>query len=104
MSIEGNTIRLTVDRVAYEATEREPIWNIPTKQDKQYVPATKGHFTLYLADDMIDFTQKVTLIVNGKQVYHGKVKPNVRHMVNSCTTFFDPERVYAAGIEVKISD
>ena len=102
MSIEGNTISLTVERVTYEATERESHWGIPIKQHKHYAPATRGRFTLYLADDMVDFARAVTLIVNGKQVYHGKVKPDTRHMVNSCATFFDPERVYAAGIEVEM--
>lgn len=100
LSIKNNTIYLTLDRVTYEATEREPQWNIPIKHDKHYTPVSEGRFTLYLADDMVDYEQKVTLIVNGKQVYHDKVKPDVRHMVNSCATFFDPERVYAAGIEV----
>ena len=100
MTIKGNTINLTIDRVQYEVTEREPIWNIPIKHKKHYTPATEGSFTLYLADDTVDFTQEVTLIVNGKKKFQGKVHPNVKHMVNSCTTFFDPERVYGAGIEI----
>jgi hypothetical protein len=91
-----------VDRISYEVTEREPHWGIPIKHLKHRTPSTEGCFTLYLADDMVDFTQKVTIIVNGKRVYHGKVKPDTRHLINSCTTFFDPERVYAAGIEVEL--
>lgn len=102
MSIKGNTIDLTIERVTYEAIEREPRWNIPIKHDKHYTPVKDGSFTLYLSDDMVDFSQKVTLRINGKRVYHGKVKPDTRHLINSCTTFFDPERVYAAGIEVEL--
>ena len=102
MNIKGNTIDLTIERVTYEATEREPRWNIPIKHDKYYAPVKAGSFTLYLSDDMVDFSQKVTLYINGKRVYHGKVKPDTRHLINSCTTFFDPERVYAAGIEIKL--
>ena len=102
MTIEGNTIRLTVERVQYEAVEREPYWGIPVKQVKHYAPVTEGAFTLYLSDDMVDFSKKVTLIVNGKQVYRGKVKPDMRHLVNSCACYFDPERLYAAGIEVRL--
>ena len=102
MTIKGNTIDLTIERVSYEATEREPRWNIPIKHRKHYAPAEAGSFTLYLSDDMVDFDQKVTLIVNGKRVYHAKVKPDTRHLINSCSTFFDPERVYAAGIEVRL--
>lgn len=102
MTIKGNTIDLTMERVTYEAVEREPYWGIPTKQVKHYEPATTGRFTLYLSDDMVDFSKKVTLRVNGQCVYKGKVKPDTRHLINSCATFFDPERVYAAGIEVEL--
>ena len=102
MSIKGNTIDLTIERVTYEAIEREPRWNIPIKHDKHYAPVKDGSFTLYLSDDMVDFTQKVTLRINGKRVYHGKVKPDTRHLINSCAIFFDPERVYATGIEVTL--
>ena len=102
MTVEGNTIRLTIDRVNYEVVQREPRWNIPIKHIKHYIPATEGAFTLYLSDEMVDFSQKVTLIVNNKQVYRGKVHPDIKHLINSCSTFFDPERLYAAGIEVKL--
>ena len=102
MTIKGNTIDLTIERVTYEATVREPNWNIPIRHNKHYTPVTKGRFTLYLADNMVDFAQKVTLIVNGKRIYHGKVKPDTRHLINSCATFFDPERLYATGIEVEL--
>lgn len=102
MAVKGNTIHLTVERVTYEATEREPHWKIPIKHHKHYTLVTEGRFTLYLSDEMVDFSKKVTLIVNGRRVYKGKVKADMRHLVNSCATFFDPERVYAAGIEVEL--
>ena len=44
----------------------------------------------------------MTVIVNGRKVYHGKVRPDMKHMVNSCATFFDPERVFAAGIDIRL--
>ena len=102
MTIEDNTISLTIERVDYEATEREPRWNIPIKHRKHYTPVEEGSFTLYLSDNMVDFSKKVTLLVNGKRVYHAKVKPDARHLINSCTTFFDPQRMYATGIEVQL--
>ena len=102
MTIKDNAIDLTIERVTYEAIEREPRWNIPIKHRKHYAPVEEGSFTLYLSDDMVDFGKKVTLLVNGKCVYQGKVKPDTRHLINSCATFFDPERVYAAGIDIKL--
>lgn len=102
MTIKDNTIDLTIERVTYEATQREPHWGIPIKHCKHYTPATEGKFTLYLSDDMVDLKKKVTLSVNGKQVYHGKLKADIRHMVNSCATFFDPVRVYTTAIEIEL--
>ena len=102
MSIKDNTIDLTIERVTYEATQREPHWGIPIKHRKHYTPATEGKFTLYLSDDMVDLKKKVTLSVNGKQVYHGKLKADICHMVNSCATFFDPVRVYTTAIEIEL--
>lgn len=102
MSIKDNTIELTIERVAYEATQREPHWGIPIKHRKHYTPATEGKFTLYLSDDMVDLKKKVMLSVNGKQIYHGKLKADIRHMVNSCATFFDPVRVYTTAIEIEL--
>ena len=102
MTIKDNTIDLTIERVTYEAIEREPRWGIPIKHRKHYAPAAMGKFTLYLSDDMVDFCKKVTLIVNGQCVHEGKIKPDTRYLINSCATFFDPERVYAAGIEVEL--
>lgn len=102
MTIEDNTINLTIERVTYEVIEREPRWNIPVKHCKHYAPVEKGSFTLYLSSDMVNFNQKVTLFINGKRVYHAKVKPDTRHLINSCATFFDPMRMYATGIEVQL--
>ena len=102
MTIKDNIIELTIERVTYEATQREPHWGIPIKHRKHYTPATEGKFTLYLSDDMVDLKKKVTLSVNGKQVYHGKLKADICHMVNSCATFFDPMRVYTTAIEIEL--
>ena len=102
MTVRDNTIELTIDRVQYEVTQREPRWNIPVKHAKHYEPAKKGAFTLYLSDEMVDFSRKVIVIVNGRKMYHGKVRPDMKHMVNSCAAFFDPERVFATGIDIQL--
>lgn len=40
-------------------------------------------------------------MLNGKKVFSGKLKADVKHMVNSCATFFDPCRVYPAAVGIK---
>lgn len=55
---------------------------------------------MYLNDSLVDFTRPVTVCINGREVFHGTVQPNLQAMVNSCIEFFDPFRVYPAAVEV----
>ncbi len=102
MTIEDNRITLNVDNVAYEVIQKDPHWGIELKFKKHYTPATKGKVIVYLNSELVDLKQKVTVTVNGKQVFQGKVKPDLKHMANSCATFFDPQRIYPAAIEVEL--
>lgn len=102
MTIKDNHVTLNIDNVKYECTQKDPNWGIELKFKKSFVPATKGRFTIYLCEELVDLKRPVTVTINGKQVFKGKVKPNLKNMVNSCTTFFDPCRIYPAAIEVKL--
>lgn len=104
MRVSGNDISLRVDEVVYETTKKDPNWGIELRFVKRYEPARKGKLTVYLCDELVDLSRKVTLTVNGKKVFEGKVKPNLRNMVNSCALFFDPRRVYPAAIEVDLAE
>lgn len=101
MDIEGSHIRLNISDVTYETTKKDPQWGIELRFKRTYTPAKHCDITLYLCDQLVDLRKKVTLTVNGKEVFSGRVKPNLRHMVNSCRTFFDPQRIYPAAIDVK---
>lgn len=104
MDIKDNKISLKVDLVTYEAAETDPHWGIELKSKKHYRPATKGKVIVYLNEKLVDLNKKITLTVNGKKAFQGVVKPELKHLVNSCATFFDPERLYPAAIEVDIAD
>ena len=43
------------------------------------------------------------LIVNGKEIFRGKLKCTLANLVNSCAAFYDPNRLYPAAIEVDLS-
>ena len=103
MEINENTITLKVDEVTYQTTEKDPHWGIDLKFEKNYKPAQSGRIVIYLCNELIDLSKKVTLIVNGKKVYKGYVKPDLKHIINSCAIFFDPERLYPAALEVDLS-
>lgn len=100
VSIKDNTIDLKVQNVTYTTTHS--IYNIPMLFARSYTPATKGNVTLFLSEELFDLSQPVKVLVNGKEVFCGKVKPSLEAMVESCAEFFDPERVFPAKIEVEI--
>lgn len=102
MDIKDNHITLNVDLVTYKTTETDPNWGIELKFDKNYTPATKGKVLIYLNQELVDLNKEITVTVNGKETFRGKVTPQLQHMVNSCATFFDPTRIYPAAIEVEI--
>lgn len=104
MDIDNNKISLKVELVTYEATETDPHWGIELKSKKHYRPATKGKVIVYLNEKLVDLNKKITLTVNGKKAFQGMIKPELKHLVNSCAAFFDPERLYPAAIEVDIAD
>ena len=91
-----------MQRVQYVAQQREPRWGILVKQQTTTSPVAIGKFTLYLSPDMVDFGKKVTLVVNGRRVFKGRLKPDMRYLTSSCACFFDPERLFVAGIDVNL--
>lgn len=104
LAIDGNKISLNVDVVTYKAIEIDPNWGIELKCEKIRQTATKGKVVIYLCQELVDLNKKVGLTVNGKEVFKGIVRPELKHIVNSCATFFDPSRLYPAAIEVDIAD
>ncbi|MDE6491124.1 MAG: hypothetical protein K2L49_08215, partial [Muribaculaceae bacterium] len=102
LTINGNDIDLNVDIATYETIETDSRWGIALAFRKTYVPATKGRVTIYLNDQLVDLAKPVTLTVNGRKVFDGKLKIRLSDMVNSCAAFFDPARVYTSSIDVEI--
>lgn len=102
--INGNDLLLKVDEVVYKVTELDPQWGIELKFEKEYYPATKGKVIIYLCSELVDLNKKITLKVNGKIAFDGKVQPDKKHMVNSCAAFFDPARLYPAAIEIDLEN
>ena len=102
MTISGNTVNLTVSDVDYETVEKDPNWGIDLKFHRHYRPSTHGKWRLYLNDTLVDLQHPVTIIVNGKKAFEGKVTPRLQDMIDSCQEFFDPYRIYPASVEVAI--
>ncbi len=100
LDIEDNHISITAKRVHYFAMQTDPATGITLKYLRCYTPVTDGAMLVYLNNELVDLTKPVTVTVNGSEYYSGMVTPDLKNMVNSCATFFDPERIYPAAIEV----
>lgn len=103
MDIVDNKVSINVDAVSYQIAETSPRWGFATKYNKTHIPLQKGKFVVYLNQNLVDFSKEVTVVVNNKQVFKGMLQSDVQHLVNSCATFFDPERVFPAAVEVHLN-
>lgn len=101
MKIDGNNISITVRNVTYETVESRD--GIDLKFSKTYSEATSGIFRVYLNDKLVDLSKDVTLTVNGKTAFSGRLVPDVSMMARSCALFGDPQRIFPCGIDVDLS-
>ena len=100
MTIKDNVITMNINDVEYTTVERDQRWGIEMKFNRRYQQSKGGKLRIYLNEQLVDMSKPVTLIVNGKQLYHGNIKPTLQDMVNSCMEYFDPYRIFPASIEV----
>lgn len=100
MDIQGDTIRVDVRRVSYEPTRIDPTFGMAVEQRKSYRPAVGGAFTLYLDENLVDLQRPVTVVVNGRPAWHGRLRPDRRHMMESLATWLDPERIYPCAVDL----
>ena len=59
-------------------------------------------FTLLLSPDAIDFTQPVTVTVNGKQAFQGTVKKDPAVLLKWAARDADRQRLYGAELRVQV--
>lgn len=100
MNIHNNVVKINIKEVEYTAVERDKHWGIEMRFNRNYTNAKGGRLRIYLNSELIDMNKPVTVIVNGKEFYRKNVKANLQDMINSCTEYFDPYRVYPTSIEI----
>lgn len=101
MDIEGNEVNLKVQRTNYRTTETQS--GIEMAFKRSYSELNKGKIRIYLNNNLVDLSKPVRVVANGRLLYEGIVEPNVKDMVRSCATFFDPERVYSASVMIDMT-
>ena len=97
---DGNTIELNATIVRYTTTYSSG--GIEMYFKKKYQNSKKGNVTIYLNEEMVNFSQPVRVLLNGKEVFNGMVGTSLKSMVESCALFYDPERLFTAAIDVDI--
>ena len=95
-----NSIDIKVDGVKYNATWKDPHWGIDMLFSKDLTPAQHGHLRIFLSDQLVDLKKKVTVRINGKQVFCGKVKSSKKTRKLSQELWGDPMRDFKHAIEV----
>lgn len=96
-----NSIDVKVDAVKYNTTWKDPRWGIDMLFSKDFTPAQHGHLRVFLSDQIVDLSQKVTIRINGKQVFHGKVKASKKALKLSQKLWGDPMRDFQHAVEVE---
>ena len=103
-NILGNTVDLKINTVKYVeklvSDYYKQYFHLVLLYDKVYEPAKGGKLRIYLSPELLDLSKPVRVLVNGQQVYSGMVKADWSHLVESCSRFFDPERLFPAAIDI----
>lgn len=102
-NILGNTVDLKISTVKYvekKVSDWYTSFHLVLLYDKVYEPAKGGKLRIYLSPELLDLSKPVRVLVNGQQVYSGMVKADWSHLVESCSRFFDPERLFPAAIDI----
>ena len=94
-------VELFVENVHYTTTQRDSIFGIEMKFSRTYEPANGGKLTVFLSEDMLNLRLPVTVRINGRNAFYGTPRCDVRSMLRSVATFYDPERIFPAAIDVK---
>lgn len=100
--VRNNVVTLTACEVHYTTTERDSTTGIELAFRRTYTPVTTGRVTLYLDETMIDLSRPVTVMVNARKAFVGRLHPDMACMVRSIATFYDPERIFPTAVTVSL--
>lgn len=100
VSITGDTVRLDARLVTYTTTASEG--GIPLSFARTYAPATDGQLTLFLSPELLDLSRPVTLIVNGRTAFRGRLRLSADALEASLALFGDPLRLLPAALSIRL--
>lgn len=95
-----NSIDIKVDAIEYSTTWKDPHWGIDMLFHKTLTPAQHGSIRIFLSNELINLRKKVTIRINGIEVFCGKVKGSKKTMELADKLWGDPMRNYKHAVEV----
>lgn len=101
VNINNNIVNIQVRNVDYTTTQRDSIFGIEMKFNRNYSTASGGQLRVYLDEKLVDLSQPITIIINDKQVCHAKAQLSLKHLEESLCTFYDRERMFPVAFDVK---
>ena len=101
-SVADNVIDLNVHNVRYFGYDFVPMWELILHFGKEISPVDGGKIRIYLNDELVDLNRPVTVRINGKKVFRGKVQRQLKAIVESCALYQDPCRLFPASVVVDI--
>lgn len=98
---ESNSIDIKADAVEYATIWKDPQWGIDMLFGTTLTPADHGHIRIFLSDSLVNTKKKLTVRVNGKEVFCGKAKASKKTLLQACELWGDPLRNFRHAVEVK---
>lgn len=98
---EDNSIDIKADAVEYSTTWKDPMWGIDMLFATTLTPARHGHIRIFLSDSLVNTKKKVTVRINGKEAFCGKVKASKAARQQAAELWGDPMRDFRHAVELE---
>jgi hypothetical protein len=100
---EENHIEITALINPPEVKDESPVYNQSTPPPVgNRIPYTGNTLTVHLDDPLLDLDKPITVNLNGKQAFRGRVERKASHMAGDIARHGDPGRVFPARLELEL--
>ena len=100
---KDNRVAITAQINPPGVKNESPVYNQSTPPPvANRIPYTGNTLTVHLDDRLLDLDQPVTVTLNGKQVFSGRVERLASNMADDIARHGDPGRVFPARLEITL--
>ncbi|MEN9360977.1 MAG: hypothetical protein RL095_2512 [Verrucomicrobiota bacterium] len=99
----GNRIQISAKITPPDVKNESPVYNTNTPEPvKNRLPLSGNSLFVHLDDKLLDLDKTVTIEVNGKLAFKGKVARQLSFMAADIARHGDPGRVFPGRVEIKL--